>query len=249
MLGRRSATTRCHGRRRARAPGGDADAWAVIEAHLRYAAEGLHIVLISRRSLPARAAGSRCPPAVPRRRSPSPSRRPPRRSPRAATSTGGGRRGDRRLGYRRAVRGVALARARGGRRRRGRPAVRLPVRHILDQLRRGHEFLIATSLLDEVTAARAAALGPATPPPGSRAAGRPPARAGVTTGGAALPPALSRVPAGAARAARRRGGRGQAARHARLLADEGHHEEAVEELLAPARPRRRGRSPSGRSSA
>ena len=176
-----------------------------------------------------------------RRRWRSRPRRRRRRSsaPGGRASTRARRRRHRRLGDRRALRGLAVGRPRPGRRRRGRPAARLP--RDADPVAPDaaeRELLEVTSMLDEVTAERAEALGIAGAGEllvGLRARHLPVAweqdRRCMRPHPRFREYLLERLGRRAATEVR-----GLRRAHGELLLTEGHHEEAAEELLRAGAP-------------
>ena len=218
------------------------DAWAVIEAILRYAADGLHVVLISRRSLPLAPRQPLHLPAVPEATlafTPAEAAEALAVTgaddidPAAAVEATGGW-----------VTGVLFEAWRSREHVAGAGGEADPLHgylsaHIVDRLApEDRHFLVATSMLDEVTAARAAALGHRD------AAAR---LASLRTGHL---PAVWRDDGRVLRChprfreyllelLERRGVEEVAARrlaYGHLLADEGRREEAVDELLAAGAP-------------
>jgi ATP/maltotriose-dependent transcriptional regulator MalT len=217
------------------------DAWAVIEAMLRYAGDGLHIVLVSRRALPLAPQPQQLP-AVPEATLAFTRAEAAEAlavtgaddiDPAAAVeATGGG------------VTGVLFEAWRSREHVPGAGGEADPLHgylaaHIVDLLDpRDRAFLVGTSMLDEVTAARAAALGHRD------------AAARLASLRAARLPAVWRDDGRALRCHPRfreyllelleqRGVEEVAARrlaYGHLLADEGRHEDAIEEMLAAGAP-------------
>jgi ATP/maltotriose-dependent transcriptional regulator MalT len=221
---------------------GATEAWAVIEAVLRYAPEGLRIVLISRRKVPLPARQPRDLVAVPEAAlafTPAEAaealagRAGPTVDPAAAVEATGGW-----------VTGVLFEAWRYGEHAAGAGGEADPLHgylsaHIVRQLSPAdRDFLVTTSMLDEVTAARAGALG--CPDAAARLASLQTVHLPVSWGDDGrtlrchprfreyLLELLDRRGVEEVRTAR--------LSHGRLLAGEGRHEEAIEALLAARAP-------------
>jgi DNA-binding SARP family transcriptional activator len=219
------------------------EAWAVIEALLRYAPQGVRTVLISRRAIPA--LGLPLANGTPAALGEAELAFTPAEAAEALASHG-----SREIDAAAAVQatggwvtGVLFEAWRSADHVAGMGGEADPLHgylsaHIVGQLDpRDREFLVATSLLDEVTVERAEALGQAEA--GERLRSLHAARVPVTWEADGGMRCHSRFREYLLERLQRRGEqelRALRIAHGRLLADEGHDEEATEELLRAAAP-------------